>query len=156
MNALNAVLLGSGLVAVLAVSAWLSVIDLREHRLPNRIVGPLAGAVAVWLVALGVVTGDLGRTAAALGWGCAAFGVFLLLNLTVGLGMGDVKYAWPVAATLGWFGWPALKVGIYGLIVSGGIVAVVLLARGRSKDTRVAYGPYMAFGLLCGLAQALI
>lgn len=153
---MNALLLGIGIVAVLAVSAWLSVIDLREHRLPNRIVGPLAGAVAVWLVALGVVAGDLGRTAAALGWGCAAFGVFLLLNLTAGIGMGDVKYAWPVAATLGWFGWEALRVGLYGLILSGGLVALVVFIRGKDKDTRIAYGPYMAFGLVCGLAQALV
>jgi len=40
-------LLVPGLIAIVAVSAWLSVIDIREHLLPNRLVGPLAGGVAI-------------------------------------------------------------------------------------------------------------
>lgn len=156
MDALEATLLGVGIAGVLAASAWLSVIDVREHRLPNAVVGPLAGAVVVWLVALGAVTGDLSRTAAALGWGSAGFGVFLILNLSAGVGMGDVKYAWPATATLGWFGWGAIQVALWVLILTGGLAGGVVIARGASRDTPIAYGPYMALGLACGIISALV
>ena len=145
-----------GLVAIVAVSGWLSLIDWREHRLPNRIVGPLAAGVAAWLLVLGVATSQFDRVVAALGWGFAGFGVFFVLHLVAGLGMGDVKYAWPVCATLGWFGWTSLRVALFTLVISGGIAGAVAQLRGKGRAHRHAYGPFMAFGLICGIAQGLL
>ncbi len=145
-----------GVVAVVAVSMRLSLIDWREHRLPNNIVGPLAAGVAIWLVVLGVATADFGRSLAPLGWGFAGLAAFLGLHFVGGLGMGDVKYAWPVCATLGWFGWSSLQVGLYGLAISGGIVALIVQLQGKGGKHRVAYGPYMALGLLCGIARGIL
>jgi len=149
-------LLAPGLVTVLAVSAWLSVIDVREHRLPNRIVGPLAAGVAIWLVALGLVTSQFERTIAAIGWGCAGFAAFFVLYLVAGMGAGDVKYAWPVCATVGWFGWSSLRVALFGLIFSGGLVGLIAQLNSRGSPQQIAYGPFMAFGLFCGIARGLI
>lgn len=151
----NAWLLLPGLLAIAAVSARLSIVDLREHLLPNRLVGPLAAGVAVWIVALGVVEADLGRAVTALGWGFAASGVFFALHLTAGLGMGDVKYAWPLGATLGWFGWPSMKVALFGLAIGGLLVALPGLVQRKGLTHRVAYGPVMAFALACGVIHGL-
>ncbi len=140
-----------GSAAVVMVSTWLAVIDFREHRLPNRIVGPLAGAVAVWLFVAGLVEDDLGRTARALGFGLAVAGFLLLANILGGLGMGDVKYGFPMAATVGWFGWDALSVTIVVTTVSGAVAAVVMLVLGRGRSAQLSYGPYMALGLAGGL-----
>jgi len=149
-------LLAPGLIGVVAVSAWLAVIDLRDHRLPNAVVGPLAGGVVVWLVFLGVGTGQYARALEAIGWGFAGFGVFFALHLGAGLGMGDVKYAWPVCATLGWFGWPSLRVALFALLLTGGLAGGIALARGKGADHRHAYGPFMALGLVCGIAQGVL
>lgn len=151
----NAWLLVPGLVAVFAVSGWLSVIDIREHRLPNRIVGPLAAGVTVWLLALGALAGELDRTLSALGWGLAGFSAFLVLHLVAGLGMGDVKYAFPVCATLGWFGWQSLRFAIFGLAASGIVAGGLAIAQGKGAKHRIAYGPFMAFGLVCGVSRGL-
>ena len=148
--------LGAGLVAIAAVSLWLSMIALREHRLPNRIVGPLAGGVALWLVVLGVASGDYARALVALGWGFAGFAVFFALHLTAGLGMGDVKYAWPVCATLGWFGWPSLRFAVLVVVLAGGLAGAWARAQGKGANHRHAYGRFMAFGLICGALWGLI
>lgn len=149
------ILLVAGLAGVVAVSGWLSWIDFHTHRLPNRIVGPLALGVAIWILALGLADGALDRALGALLWGCAGCGVFFVLHLTAGLGMGDVKYAWPVTATLGWFGWSAVRIGLLTLLVTGAVVGVAAVARGRGTDHRVAYGPCMAVGLVAGIAYGL-
>lgn len=149
-------ILAPGLVAILGVSIWLSVIDWREHRLPNRIVGPLAAGVALWLVVLGAAAGEFDRLAAAFGWGFAGFFVFFALHLAAGLGMGDVKYAWPVCATLGWFGWTSLRVALIALVLSGGVAGGLAQLRGKGHTHRHAYGPFMAFGLLCGITRGLL
>ena len=83
-----------GLVAVAAVAGWLSLIDWREHRLPNNIVGPLAAGVAIWILAMGVVLDDLGRSMVALGWGWVGLAVFLVLHLVAGM-------AWATSSTPG-------------------------------------------------------
>jgi len=152
----NTWLLVPGLIAIVAVSAWLSVIDIREHLLPNRLVGPLAGGVAIWVVVMGLADGDIGRSVAALGWGFAASAVFFVFHLTAGLGMGDVKYAWPVGATLGWFGWGSIKVALVGLAIGGLLVALPGLVQRKGLGHRVAYGPAMAFAMVCGIANGLL
>lgn len=143
-----------GTAGVVLVSTWLAVIDFREHRLPNRIVGPLAGAVAAWVVVAGLVEGDLGRTIRALGFGLVVAGFLLVASIVGGLGMGDVKYGFPMAATVGWFGWDALSVTIVVTTVSGAAVAIVMLVIGRGRGAHLSYGPYMALGLACGLLAA--
>jgi len=145
-----------GLVIVVAVSIWLSVIDWREHRLPNNIVGPLAGGVVLWIFALGVVADDGARSLNAIGIGLAASAIFFGISLVAGLGMGDVKYAFPVAATLGWLGRSSVEVGVHAMIFSAGLVAVAAILQGKGRSHRVAFGPYMAFGLFCGIVRGVI
>lgn len=140
--------------AVLLTSTWLAIIDFREHRLPNRIVGPLALAVLICVVVAGLVEADLGRSGRALGMALALSVVLFVVNLVGGIGMGDVKYGFPMAATVGWFGWDALSITIMFTTVLAAVVAMVALLQGRGKDYEFAYGPYMAMGLAVGLFVA--
>ena len=121
---------------VVAVSTWLSVIDVREHRLPNKIVGPLALAVVAGVIIGGFVQEDLARSWRALGFGLAVAGVLLIANLLAGIGMGDVKYGFPMAATVGWFGWDALVLALMATALSAGVAAavVVLMDRGETAS----------------------
>lgn len=142
---------GLALAVVVGVSTWLAVIDLRVHRLPNRIVAPLAAAVTVGLVVAGFAEDDLTRAGRAIGFGLATALALLVLNLIGGIGMGDVKYGYPMAATVGWFGWDALFVALLVTTLVGAVVAVAMLVRGGGRNQHLAYGPYMALGLAVSL-----
>ena len=160
MNSAYNVAIAAGLASIMAVAAWLSVIDIREHRLPNRLVAPLSLAATLWVILLGWLTGDLGRSAWALAWGGAAVGLFFLAHLGAGLGMGDVKFAWPVGVTLGWFGWGSVRIGLIGMCITGALVALLVqrlrgnAEQGLSKTRRLPFGPFMTIGLVWGVLQA--
>ena len=79
--------------------------------------------------------------------GLVAAGFFLaifLLTRQRGLGFGDVKFAFLMGLLLGW---PGVLVGLWMSFVSGGIVAVILLALRRTKlSATIALGPFLVFG----------
>lgn len=142
------------LVPVVAVATWLAVIDAREHRLPNRIVGPAAAVVTVVVLAVGLVDGDVNRGLRAIGFGLALSTILLIANLFGGLGMGDVKYGYPVATVVGWFGWDDLALALVAMTISGGLVGAIMLLRGAGRHHALSYGPFMSFGLAVGLIAA--
>lgn len=136
------------------VSIVLSVIDVREHRLPNKIVIPaLAGSA----LALGVETahtGDTGRLMIALLGAALLFtgylGVALVLPGT--MGFGDVKLAALLGLFLGWHGWNAFLLGAGAPFVLGGVWAAFLLASRRAnRRTAVPFGPWMILGTWVGI-----
>ncbi|WP_345750639.1 prepilin peptidase [Microbacterium rhizophilus] len=150
----TAVLLAASHAALLVVSLILIRVDIREHRLPDAIVLPsavgLAGALAV-AAALAGDTTPLGRAAVG---GLALFGLYLLLRLAVpaGLGGGDVKLAALLGLLLGWHGWIELAAGAAAAFALGGVHAIALLATGRaSRETHIAFGPWMIVGAWAGL-----
>lgn len=142
------------LVAMVAVSTHLSAIDLREHRLPNHIVGPLSLVVVFAVVIGGVVEEDLRRAGTALALGVATSVLLLLVHLAGGLGMGDVKYGFPAGATLGWFGAGAVFQAAVITTAVGAAVAVWMLSTGHGRGSRLPYGPCMAVGLVGALLAA--
>lgn len=147
-------LLAVGLAAMVAVCGWLSVIDFDEHRLPNRIVGPLAVAVAVAVIAGGLWAGDPARSGRALLFGLAAAGFLLIGNLIGGLGMGDVKYAFPLAASLGWFGSEPVLTWAFVTAAVGGLAGFAVIVTGQGRRHRIPYGPFMTIGFLAGVLAA--
>lgn len=132
----------------------LAITDLREHRLPNRIVGPLAGVVTVVVLAAaitGTAGGDIGRAVLAIELGLATAAGLLLLNLIGGLGMGDVKFGYPMATAVGWFGWQALAVTLLVTSAVGAVAAAVVLAVYRDRHRQLPYGPFLIIGMVAGL-----
>ncbi|KAA9110954.1 prepilin peptidase [Microbacterium rhizomatis] len=141
--------------AVFAVlGVVLAVIDIRTHRLPNRLVLP-GYPVAIALFTTACVAGapwlSLLRAVIAMG---ALFGFYLGLRLLSrsGLGGGDVKLAGLIGLHLGWLGWAELAIGAVAAFVLGGLYAVSLLTVGRAdRRTRVAFGPWMLVGAWIGI-----
>lgn len=119
------------------VLARVSVIDLRERRIPNvytYTATPLA-LVAAYLRGDAFMLALLGALAATLAMG-------LLYVASRGrLGMGDVKLGGFVGAVLGL---PAVTTFLLASSILGTVAAVVLLIRTRDRRTVFAYGPYMA------------
>ena len=146
-----------GPLYLIAVSWPLTVIDLRERRLPNRLtlpVFPITLAGQAISVALGADSGRL--------WGCLlasvlAFAVSLALSVFAGLGMGDVKLIAGITLALAWFDplLPALAILI--AFVTAGVVALALLTLRKTRmGSSIALGPYLLAGYVVTLiCQAL-
>jgi leader peptidase (prepilin peptidase)/N-methyltransferase len=144
-------------VYLAAVTPELARVDLREHRLPNRMVGPGLG---VGLVAsgmgpalsvipgTGLAPGDASvPLVAALAFG-GALGV---MSLAGGVGMGDVK----LAALIG-LASPAPGIALAGPVLAfliGGVAAVVVLVR-RGRGARIPFGPALLAGYWVAIVLA--
>ena len=133
--------LAAGFCAVLVV---LSVIDMNDRIVPNRIVVP---AAAVLLVAHTAVGASLAR----LGWAViAAGGLFLVARAhPKGLGMGEVKLALLLGAMLVASVTVALMIGLFAALVA----AAVLVPRRRSSAGRMGVPcvPFLSLGAIVAL-----
>lgn len=149
-----------GACGYLAALAVLAEVDLAEHRLPNNLVGPLAGVVALWLAAAGIAGDDVGRAVRALAVGLAVAAAFLAVAVVGDLGMGDVKLALPVGMVAAWLGATAGRATVVATGLSAAVGAAVLLARSRNRGEgggprpRLPFGPFLALGALAGLLVA--
>ncbi len=136
---------------VAAVSVPLVVVDIREHRLPNRLVVPgLALALACGLVQLALSDGR--------GWlplmmGVGSFVVFALLSRVGGLGMGDVKLATVLGVASGFLGAQATIESVALAFVFGGVAALVLWLFKRRGS--LAFGPFLLLGFWVAMSIAL-
>lgn len=149
----------SGLVAYQFGATWLmlavlvfswsliamTVIDIDHHLLPDSITIPL-----LWL---GLLVNAFGLNAqislhdAVIGasagylilwtlyWG------FKLLTGKEGMGYGDFKL---LAALGAWMGWQSLLLIIILSSVVGALTGILLLLRGRDRNTPIPFGPYLA------------
>lgn len=137
-----------------AVSVALAIIDVRIHRLPDRIVLPSYVVAGVLLTAGAAVLGDGGALVRA---GCgmlAMFVFYLVLRLVspAGMGGGDVKLAGLIGLFLGWIGWAALIVGALAGFVLGGLWATALVVGRRAgRRTAIPFGPWMILGGWVGI-----
>jgi leader peptidase (prepilin peptidase)/N-methyltransferase len=116
-------------------------IDVRSHRLPNRLVVPGAALGLVCAAAGWATTGISPVPQLIAGVAYAAF--LLLLCITGGMGMGDVK----LGAALGFASWLPF-VGVTSPVVAflvGGVASVILLAR-HGRGGRIAFGPFLLAG----------
>jgi leader peptidase (prepilin peptidase)/N-methyltransferase len=126
-------------------------IDLAEHRLPNPLTLP-GYPVALAAIVAGALAG---RSPLVPLLGAASYlGILVLAHLGGGMGMGDVKLAGVLGATLGMVGPSAAIAGLALAVLSGGAVATVLLLRGR-RHSRLAFGPYLLLGFWLALAWSL-
>jgi len=119
-----------------------ALIDLREHRIPNRIVLP---AAAVCALLAGPATLRQGVPALTLVGGL----LVLAFLQPAALGMGDVKEALLIAVALGTLAAPALLVGVTLAAVAG---ALLTLRRGRvALGAALPLAPFLAAGAAIAL-----
>ncbi len=132
------------LLSLAIVSPRLIATDLREHRLPNPLVGLAGlGALLAWTAAW-VLRGTPDLSAALTG--VVTLLLLLALSLLGGLGMGDVK----LGAVLAWSAAlvdpaNALLSGLLA-VVCGGVQSAVVLVRTRDRHRSIAFGPALLAG----------
>lgn len=142
------------LAAVGTVLAW---IDLRSHRLPNRILLPAVAASVVVLLAAALADGAFERWITALLGGAALFGLYLVLALIspAGMGMGDVKLAALLGLFAGYLGLTTWLVAAFAGFLIGAVAALVAVALRRAKlSSSIPFGPWMIAGLWLAVGAA--
>lgn len=151
------VLLACAYFAVMA--ARLTVIDVRHHLLPNRIIFPsyaVAGMLLLGGAAAGGGAGLFGVPGLRVLAGAAALWLFYFLLRAAyppGMGFGDVKLAGVLGLYLGFLGWGHVFAGTFAAFLFGGLwsVALLLTRRGTLKSD-IPFGPFM----LAGTAAAML
>lgn len=130
------------------VMAVVSYIDLRERRLPNRIMYP---SIAFALGAAGIAPGWLSGLAG----GASAALVLIIPVLIYGperAGIGDVKLALFIGLVLGFS--PALFQALFLGFASAALVGVVGILLGRLHlRSLLPFGPFLSLGAIVALLQ---
>ena len=149
------------LLVWLAVGTILTIIDLREHRLPNALTLPM---LIVTPVGLGVAdaldgtspsvsTGWSGAGLGALLW-LAALGLIWLLSRGRGMGLGDVKLSPSLGAMLGWLSLETALVGLaLSFILGGAVGAVLLITKRVHRRAAIPFGPFLFLGSLVAIVM---
>jgi leader peptidase (prepilin peptidase)/N-methyltransferase len=147
----------------------LTVIDVRHHLLPDRIVFPsyaIAGLLLLGAAASQIPGGQADAAAPDAGLfgvpglrvlaGGAALWLFYFLLHTAyppGLGFGDVKLAGVLGMYLGFLGWGHVFAGTFAAFILGGLWSLGLLAARRGTlQSAIPFGPFM----LAGAAAAML
>ncbi len=134
-----------------------SVIDIACFRLPDRIVLPALGLLAVVVVAESLRAGHPQRILFAVSGAAMYFGILLVVHLIspAGMGFGDVKLAALMGLGLGWLaaGYVTAFVLVVWALGVGAVVASLvglslMAVQGLKRRTPIPFGPYLAFGAL--------
>ncbi|GAB2734371.1 prepilin peptidase [Arthrobacter bambusae] len=160
------------------MAARLTIIDVRHHLLPNRIVFPSYAIAGVLLLGAAVSVTLAGRAATNFSGGAAgstpdggasflgvpALGIvaggatlwvfYFILRLVYppGMGFGDVKLAGVLGLYLGYLGWAHIFAGTFAAFLFGGLWSLgVLAARRGTLKSSIPFGPFM----LAGAAAAM-
>lgn len=138
-------------LAVAALGVAAAYVDLREHRLPDRLTYPAFAVGALVLAMAAAVSGSweaFGRSVL----GAAAFIAFLFVLALIrpaDLGLGDVKLAGSLGLVLGWLSWGHVVAGIFlGFLLGGLFSAGLLAARRAARRTAIPLGPFLLAGAL--------
>lgn len=142
---------------LLAVAWPLTVIDLREHRLPNRFVLPVFPIALVSQLCATLVSGDWARQLFAILIAVIVMAIGIAANYFDVLGMGDVKLASAITLIVAYFNLylPVIAIGIAFLIAFA--VVLVLLFRGKAKlGSSIPLGPYLLLSFIGSLGWQLL
>lgn len=137
-----------------AVSVALTLIDIDSRRLPDAIVLPSIGVMAVLLTIASALSGEWPRLMTAGLGGIVLFALYFAMAVAYprGMGFGDVKLAAVLGIALGWLGWGPLAVGAFAAFLLGGVFSVGLLVTGRAnRKTALPFGPWMLVGAAVGI-----
>ena len=145
------------LVSVIPFVVFLSamtVIDLRELRIPDKLTRP-ASVAAIPLLGLSFLTDGLDVSLVGALLGALVMGAFYFILFFIypaGMGFGDVKLAPIIGAQLGFFGWIPAARGVIAAYLIVGPIAILLLVFGRAhRKTGFPFGPFMAAGSVVAL-----
>lgn len=138
----------------LCFGVLLSVTDLKEHRLPNRLLLRWLVISALLLLGLSMVRGEyLPLLNAGLG-ALILGGAYLILALISrgAMGMGDVKLALVLGLNVGYFSLSSLFLAsVFAFVLASLVVLSGMIAGKLNAKSAVAFGPFMIFGAALAL-----
>lgn len=140
------------LVPLVPVGVVLLVIDWRTTLLPTRIMHPTYAGLAVLIPAAALIDHDPTSLYRA-GWGWLVVGGWFwgFWAVARAWGFGDVRLSRVLGPALGYLGWPQLLIGLFLMVMVGGLGGAVLSVVNRSLRKRFPYGPFMLVGALLGV-----
>ena len=142
-------------VAYVAATALpLMVVDIKQHRLPNKIVLPMIGLTFLSQLTLAVWTGAWASLGISLGLGLAVMVLGVVANYYGWIGMGDAKLLAVLTMMLSWF---TVLGGVLLMpisIVLGLIVAAILVLTTRANS--IPLGPTILATFAATLTITLI
>ena len=147
------------LLVFLVVGGQLSLIDLRSHRLPNRLVAICtAGILALqitYCLAMGTISA-LSQAGLTVGKIFTAYAGLYIVSRGQ-LGMGDVKFAIPVGLIIGWFQPDAWLISLLVTFLLAGIVGLIgLFSQKLDRKSHIPLGPLMYLGSILILLMGLV
>ena len=138
-----------GLMCAMCVEQ--SLIDITTHRLTRSVTMRAASIGGTLLSIAAIDNNQLGK----IGVMSLSFVVTLLTFMTLslaskrGIGAGDVRLAAVLAMFLGYLGAQYVVQGLALGFILGGVVALLLLiSRKATRNTRIAFGPYICIGAM--------
>lgn len=141
-------------LAAVAVAA--AFIDVRHQRLPDLLTLPscLVALVLLGGAAPAVQHGTSHLIHAIIGLACApAFYLILALACPAGIGWGDVKLSGLLGLYLGWVGPAALVTGLAAGFILAAVTGAGLIVAGKAtRESQIAFGPFMLAGALAVIA----
>ena len=140
------------LLVLVGFGARLSAIDLKEHRLPNQLVAWFTAIQLATLIALSLDGINELKMPLLVAAGTTAIYLILFILSRGALGMGDVKFAFPLGLCVGWYSANQWLLAIFVSFLIAGLVAVIgLVTKRMTRKSRLAFGPYMFLGtfLVC-------
>jgi leader peptidase (prepilin peptidase)/N-methyltransferase len=132
--------------AMLSMMPAISLIDIRHHIIPNKLMYPSLVAFPVFLVVARLFGAPVDLSRAAIGFLAYGGGLFVIALISRGMGMGDVKLAALIGVVLGSLGLGYVGVAAGAAVVSGALGAIVALVIGGSRKSAIPFGPYLALG----------
>lgn len=154
MNTLQTVVSLLPLAYVAGAAIPLMVIDIKEHRLPNKIVLPMIAITFLSQLTLAIWTGAWASLGVSVGLGFAMLVVGLVANYKDLIGMGDVKLLVALTMMLSWFTvLGAVLLAPISLVLG---ILITLSTLMFTRPNRIPLGPAILATFAATLAVTLI
>ena len=138
----------SGPVYLLAVAVPLSIFDVNQRRLPNKLVLPGFPITLIGQLLAGILTRNFWAMLWAFLCGLVVFSLALLANRGGAMGMGDVKLLALIAMSFGWWGPSTVLIALGSGFIVAALAVLTFFMVGRQRLTStIPLGPYLLFGV---------
>lgn len=140
---------------LLAVAVPLITTDIRERRLPNKLVMPSILITLVCWTILAISYNLWGQLLVAVACALVVGFIGVFASYKRAIGMGDVKLTISLVLVVAWFSWVlALVVPLVGFLVPVAIASVKMFLPDRGYSDSMPVGPYLigSFAVMLSLA----